>query len=103
MADFSGKLWMGPGTFEVPLELFELNRQRLVDRLKPKTLGKAIIVLQGGDEVPFYDTDTSYHIFRQVRYFNIHAHKTIIYIVPYGQHICFEKVCATLSKTCQLH
>lgn len=63
-----GKLWMGRGTYEVPLELFALNRKRLVDRLKPNNLGKAIVVLQGGDDIPFYDTDIC-PVFRQESYF----------------------------------
>lgn len=56
---------MGGDTHQVPLELFALNRKRLVDRLRAGN-GKSIVVLQGGDEVPFYDTDTTYHVFRQV-------------------------------------
>ena len=60
-------LSMGPGTFEVPLELFQTNRVRLSERLRGLTVGNAIVVLQGGSELPFYDTDTTYHVFRQVR------------------------------------
>lgn len=56
---------MGPGTHEVPMELFEQNRKRLVDRLRAKGVGNAVVVLQGGSDIPFYDTDTTY-IFRQV-------------------------------------
>lgn len=58
---------MGPGTLEVPLALFQLNRKRLVEKLQPKNLGNAVVVLQGGDDIPFYDTDTQY-IFRQVSF-----------------------------------
>lgn len=66
LIDFSGKLSMGPGTHEIPVDLFEQNRKRLADRLRAKEgLGNAIILLQGGSEIPFYDTDVSY-IFRQV-------------------------------------
>ncbi|XP_971576.3 xaa-Pro dipeptidase isoform X2 [Tribolium castaneum] len=63
-----GKLWMGPGTLEVPVELFALNRSRLVERIRPKS-EKSVIVLQGGNEVSFYDTDTTYNVFRQESYF----------------------------------
>lgn len=55
---------MGPGTYEISTELFEINRKRLVDRLA-SICKDSIVVLQGGSEVPFYDTDTAY-IFRQV-------------------------------------
>lgn len=57
---------MGPGTLEIPLELFDLNRKRVAEKIRTKCPIKSIILLQGGDEVPFYDTDTSYHVFRQV-------------------------------------
>lgn len=64
---------MGPGTHEVPMELFELNRQRLVEKLIQKeNLGNAVVLLQGGSEIPFYDTDTAY-IFRQVSVFPVSA------------------------------
>ncbi|XP_065166338.1 xaa-Pro dipeptidase [Atheta coriaria] len=66
--NFTGRLSMGGDTHQVPLELFALNRKRLVDRLRAGN-GKSIVVLQGGDEVPFYDTDTTYHVFRQESYF----------------------------------
>lgn len=57
---------MGSGTYEVPMDLFEQNRKRLADRLRAKEgIGNAVVLLQGGSDVPFYDTDTSY-IFRQV-------------------------------------
>lgn len=58
---------MGAGTHEIPVELFEQNRKRLADRLRAREgLGNAIVLLQGGSDIPFYDTDTTY-IFRQVR------------------------------------
>lgn len=52
---------MGPGTFEVPLSLFENNRKRLASQLK----SGQIVVLQGGDGINHYDTDVEY-VFRQV-------------------------------------
>lgn len=61
------KLCMGPGTLEVPTALFARNRNRLVDRLKGlANLEKgSVVVLQGGSEVPFNDTDCNY-LYRQV-------------------------------------
>nr|CAH7766829.1 unnamed protein product [Callosobruchus chinensis] len=59
---------MGHHTFNVPLKLFEENRGRLVKALKEKCLS-AVVVLQGGDEVSFYDTDITYNEFRQESYF----------------------------------
>lgn len=56
---------MGPGTLEVPKELFALNRKRLVERLRRYDVKGYVVVLQGGSEVPNYDTDTTY-LFRQV-------------------------------------
>lgn len=58
------KLSLGPGTYEISTELFEINRKRLVERLQ-NICKDSIVVLQGGNEIPFYDTDTAY-IFRQV-------------------------------------
>ncbi|XP_049826665.1 xaa-Pro dipeptidase isoform X2 [Aethina tumida] len=61
------KLAMGPGTLEIKPELFRINRNRLVEDLKTKA-PNGIVFLQGGSEIPFYDTDTTY-IFRQESYF----------------------------------
>lgn len=55
---------MGPHTFAVPVELFALNRKRLVDGLRQQQAEDAVVLLQGGDEVSFYDTDITYNVFR---------------------------------------
>lgn len=68
-ASKAGRLWMGPGTHEIPVDLFALNRDRLIERVRPKCTGKPVILLQGGDEIAFYDTDTAYAVFRQESYF----------------------------------
>ncbi|KAI5646234.1 metallopeptidase family m24 domain-containing protein [Phthorimaea operculella] len=61
----SGVAWsMGPGTYEVPLSLFEKNRKRLASKLK----SGQIVVLQGGEDIHHYDTDVQY-VFRQEAYF----------------------------------
>lgn len=57
---------MGNGTHEISVKLFALNRKRLIDELKLKNLGNVCVLLQGGNEVPFYDTDITYNVFRQV-------------------------------------
>lgn len=59
----------GEHTLKVPMSLFRENRERLVDRLRgnpgvPKT--GAFVVLQGGSEIPFNDTDINWP-FRQAR------------------------------------
>ena len=64
---------MGPGTLEVPLAMFAENRRRLASQLPSDT----IVVMQGGDDIPFYETDTQY-LFRQVRLFFI---KTFRYCI----------------------
>ncbi|CAH0562011.1 unnamed protein product [Brassicogethes aeneus] len=61
------KLCMGPNTLEISPELFQLNRKRLVEALRKQNL-TSVVLLQGGSEIPFYDTDTSY-LFRQESYF----------------------------------
>lgn len=57
---------MGPHTKGVPLELFLENRSRLVKQIQEKNKD-SLVLLQGGNEISFYDTDTSY-LFRQVIY-----------------------------------
>lgn len=58
---------MGPGTHAIPLSLFRDNRNRVCAELKknPKVNDSSFVLLQGGDCIPFYDTDTEY-VFRQV-------------------------------------
>ncbi|KAJ1524141.1 hypothetical protein ONE63_010671 [Megalurothrips usitatus] len=57
---------MGPHTLRVPMELFALNRRRLCDALRPSVRDGAVVLLQGGDEVPLYCTDVNYNDFKQV-------------------------------------
>jgi len=62
-----GKFSRGEHTLEVPMELFALNRQRLCHELH-KTGGvakNAFVVLQGGSDVPRYNTDMDF-VFAQV-------------------------------------
>lgn len=58
---------MGPGTLAIPLSLFHDNRTRVCTELKknPSVDASTFILLQGGDSIPFYDSDTEY-VFRQV-------------------------------------
>lgn len=61
----------GDHTFKVPMSLFRENRERLLARLKKKTeltAAKTFVVLQGGVEVPFNDTDINWP-FRQESFF----------------------------------
>lgn len=63
--------WKHGETLKVPNSLFHDNRQRLVSRLRPKTeasLSGTFVVLQGGVDVPFNDTDTNWP-FRQESFF----------------------------------
>lgn len=57
---------MGQHTLKVPMELFALNRRRLCDALRPKVPDGAVVLLQGGDDVPLYCTDVNYGEFKQV-------------------------------------
>lgn len=60
---------MGPDTYAVPMKLFRDNRIRVAKAVKnaqPSLDDKAYIVLQGGVDIPFNDTDID-HVFRQVR------------------------------------
>ncbi|XP_029176670.1 xaa-Pro dipeptidase-like isoform X2 [Nylanderia fulva] len=56
-------------TLKVPMSLFRDNRQRLISRLRAKnevSAAGAFVLLQGGVDVPFNDTDVNWP-FRQVR------------------------------------
>lgn len=59
---------MGPNTLKVPMSLFAENRKKVCDALSAQScsLKKSIILLQGGEEVSWNDTDVGY-IFKQVR------------------------------------
>ena len=59
---------MGGHTLAVPMELHQVNRRRLCDRLRPRSdvPEGALIVLQGGDSFPRYCSDVDVCIFRQV-------------------------------------
>lgn len=63
----TGTISLGPGTHELPLSLFQANRQRVCDELKKSDAvdSNTFVLLQGGDTISFYDTDTDY-VFRQV-------------------------------------
>nr|XP_033339755.1 xaa-Pro dipeptidase isoform X2 [Megalopta genalis] len=61
----------GNHTLKIPMSLFRNNRKRLVERINSKTnapIAKSFIVLQGGSEVPFNDTDIKWP-FRQESFF----------------------------------
>lgn len=67
MSANNGEISMGPNTLAIPLSLFRDNRQRVCAALRTtkQTTAGTIILLQGGDTINFYDTDTDY-VFRQV-------------------------------------
>lgn len=61
--------WRSKDTLKVPMALFRENRERLVSRLCANDEVSAegtFVVLQGGMDVPFNDTDVNWP-FRQVR------------------------------------
>lgn len=62
---------LGNETLKVPLALFALNRQRLCERLRKNGAVQAgsAVVLQGGEEMQRYCTDTSI-VFRQESFFH---------------------------------
>ncbi|KAF7998061.1 hypothetical protein HCN44_009459 [Aphidius gifuensis] len=60
----------GEHTLRVPMSLFEENRNRLIKELKKNSNlpENAFVILQGGDDVPFNDTDINFE-FRQESFF----------------------------------
>ncbi|XP_056645120.1 xaa-Pro dipeptidase [Diorhabda sublineata] len=67
MPDTTGKLSMGPHTYEISNILYQTNRKRLLEKLR-KVSEDSVVVLQGGCELPLYDSDINY-IFIQESYF----------------------------------
>lgn len=61
---------MGPGTLEVPIRLFTLNRERLVSELlkNQNTPPNSIILLQGGDKIR-HDGSDIFYPFKQESFF----------------------------------
>lgn len=61
---------MGPGTYKIPLSLFRDNRLRVCNAIKETSNliidERTFVLLQGGDAISFYNTDTEY-IFKQVK------------------------------------
>ncbi|XP_077278308.1 dipeptidase C isoform X2 [Temnothorax americanus] len=72
-SNMASYFWRHGETMKVSMSLFHKNRQRLVRRLQTKTgrvypLPDFYVILQGGVEVPFNDTDINWP-FRQESYF----------------------------------
>lgn len=67
MAESKAAFWMGAKTLAIPMTMFRENREKVISELrKVRTFeGRALIVLQGGDNLSLYDTDVDY-VFRQV-------------------------------------
>lgn len=60
----------GEHTHSVPMSMFKNNRSRVIAALKDQNekirSNNAYIILKGGDEIGFYDTDVLVNTFRQV-------------------------------------
>lgn len=58
---------MGVNTHKIPMSLFAENRTKVCSALQNQScsLKNCVILLQGGEEVPWNDTDVSY-VFKQV-------------------------------------
>lgn len=57
---------MGPDTMAIPMEMFRENRAKVCDALlKPATAPNSVILLEGGSDISWYDTDVDY-VFKQV-------------------------------------
>ncbi len=60
---------MGPGTFAVPMTMHAESRRRVVERLRRRGVsGRAVLVLQGGEQPHKYDTDREL-LFEQESFF----------------------------------
>lgn len=89
---------MGVNTLKVPMTLFKENRAKLIGELKKvqRLDAKAVVLLQGGDNISLYDTDVDY-VFRQVsKCFAIFSISTPNLINEKSSHI--EKCVCGISK-----
>lgn len=70
----------GEGTLKVSMELFALNRQRLVESLKklPNLPANAAVMLQGGQDIHRDSTDVV-NLFRQVNLIYVLVRKFLTY------------------------
>ena len=84
----------------MPVQLHDLNRQRLVQRLKDKKVSeKAVVLLEGGKSSDFqrYSSDVCNAPFRQVSHICCH-----LYVLPLLQRIsiaCYAERCISYSKS----
>lgn len=56
---------MGPHTLSIPMDMFKENRDKVCNALEGSNLNNAIILLEGGSDLSWYDTDVD-HVFKQV-------------------------------------
>lgn len=56
---------MGPDTMAIPMEMFRENRAKVCNALQPTTASNSVILLEGGSDISWYDTDVDY-VFKQV-------------------------------------
>lgn len=54
---------MGPETLAIPMAMFQENREKVCNGLKPAN--NEVILLEGGNDLSWYDTDVDY-VFKQV-------------------------------------
>ncbi|XP_011869675.1 PREDICTED: xaa-Pro dipeptidase isoform X2 [Vollenhovia emeryi] len=72
--DSGPHFWRSGETLKVPMSLFCKNRERLAARIRERCIPRAntpegfFVVLQGGVDVPFNDTDVNF-VFRQESFF----------------------------------
>lgn len=60
---------MGPETMAVPMGMFKENRTKVCDAMQSSTTLDSVILLEGGDNISWYDTDVDYQ-FKQVSVLN---------------------------------
>lgn len=65
IADQMAFYQMGPDTLQIPMEMFQENRAKVCNALQSSAAAKSAILLEGGQDISWYDTDVSYN-FKQV-------------------------------------
>jgi Xaa-Pro dipeptidase len=60
---------LGEKTLAIPMSLHKSARQKLVNLMLDRSANKGVILVKGGEESCYYDSDTE-HLFRQDSWFN---------------------------------
>lgn len=68
---------MGPETLRISMDMFKENRAKVCAAMNPATTLDSIILLEGGSDISWYDTDVD-HVFKQVIMDHCYRHARLL-------------------------